>query len=259
MPPISCPRAAAGIDLAGRSGQQGSYYTGGGEKQGVWAAAGSMGVSAGAAVTPEQLTAMLSGIDPGTGNRLGHKIKPGGTFTDRLGIVRNRKPVSAFDLTFSLPKSVSAAWALADGPVRREIEGAWSHSVDAVVAYVQRRGVMSRSGAGGKTIEDVPGGAAIARFDHFTSRAGDPQLHSHLLVANKVLCGDGVWRNLHGQQLYASAKAAQHGGRGGFARRAVPAAGVVVGPHRRPAARGFGRQSQRPDRGLVVAQPRRGP
>ena len=207
-------RAAAGIDLAGRSGragrsgQQGSYYTGGGEKQGVWAAAGSMGVSAGAAVTPEQLTAMLSGIDPGTGNRLGHKIKPGGTFTDRLGIVRNRKPVSAFDLTFSLPKSVSAAWALADGPVRREIEGAWSHSVDAVVAYVQRRGVMSRSGAGGKTIEDVPGGATIARFDHFTSRAGDPQLHSHLLVANKVLCGDGVWRNLHGQQLYASAKAA---------------------------------------------------
>ena len=200
-------RAAAGVVSAG-SGGQADYYTDSGEQPGVWAAAGAMGVDAGEGVTAKQLKAMLAGRDPDTGEPLGRKINPGGTFTDALGIERTRKPVGAFDLTYSVPKSVSAAWALADGPVRREIEAAWSVSVQSVIAYVQQNGVASRSGAGGKNIEEVPEGATIARFDHYTSRSGDPQLHSHLLVANRVRCEDGVWRTLDGRQIYASVKAA---------------------------------------------------
>ena len=200
-------RAAAGAVSAGSGGQAG-YYADSGEQPGVWAAAGAMGVVAGTAVTAKQLKAMLAGCDPATGEQLGRKINPGGTFTDALGIERTRRPVGAFDLTYSVPKSVSAAWALADGPVRREIEAAWSVSVESVVAYVQANGVASRSGAGGTNVEEVPEGAAVARFDHFTSRSGDPQLHSHLLVANRVLCADGVWRTLDGRRIYAVAKAA---------------------------------------------------
>lgn len=200
-------RAAAGV-VAMDSGGQADYYTDSGEQPGVWAAAGAMGVLAREGVTAEQLKALLAGHDPGTDQPLGRKIKPAGTFVDRLGITRTRKSVGAYDLTFSLPKSVSAAWALADEPVRREIEAAWSLSVQSVIAYVQENSVFSRSGAGGKNIEEVRDGATIARFDHFTSRAGDPQLHSHLLMANRVLCGDGVWRTLDGRKVYASAKAA---------------------------------------------------
>ncbi len=190
------------------SGGQADYYTDSGEQPGVWAAAGAMGVVAGEGVTAEQLKAMLAGHDPGTDQPLGRKIKPAGTFVDRLGITRTRKSVGAYDLTFSLPKSVSAAWALCGESERQEIEAAWSRAVQSVIAYVQENSVFSRSGAGGKNIEEVPGRATIARFDHFTSRAGDPQLHSHLLMANRVLCGDGVWRTLDGWQVYASAKAA---------------------------------------------------
>ena len=200
-------RAAAGV-VSVDSGGQADYYTDSGEQPGVWAAAGAMGLVAGEGVTAKQLKAMLAGRDPGTGEQLGRKINLGGVFTDALGIERTRKPVGAYDLTYSLPKSVSAAWALVDEPARREIEAAWSLSVQSVIAYVQDNSVFSRSGAGGKSAEEVPEGAAIARFDHYTSRSGDPQLHSHLLVANRVRCGDGVWRTLDGRQIYASAKAA---------------------------------------------------
>ena len=202
--------ASSGI-AAGRSAPQADqvgYYTDSGEQPGVWAAAGAMGVSVGDVVTTDQLKAMLAGCDPGTNEQLGRRIDPGGTFVDRLGITRQRKPVGGFDLTYSLPKSVSAAWALADEAARREIESAWSLSVRSVIAYVQANGVASRSGVGGTNVEDVPDGATIARFDHFTSRSGDPQLHSHLVVANKVRCGDGRWRTLDGRAVYASAKAA---------------------------------------------------
>ncbi|WP_419923984.1 MobF family relaxase [Candidatus Poriferisocius sp.] len=200
-------RSAAGVVSVG-SGGQADYYADSGERPGVWAAAGAMGVVAGEGVAAQQLKAMLAGRDPDTGESLGRKINPGGTFVDQLGITRTRKPVGAYDLTFSLPKSLSAAWALADEPARREIEAAWSVSVQSVISYVQANAVSSRSGAGGKNVVEVPDGAAVARFDHYTSRAGDPQLHSHLLVANRVLCGDGVWRTLDGRRIYASAKAA---------------------------------------------------
>ena len=47
-----------------------------------------------------------------------------------------------------------------------------------------------------------------AAFRHRTSRAGDPQLHTHVLVANATWCEDGVWRALDGRLLYAQARTA---------------------------------------------------
>jgi hypothetical protein len=47
-----------------------------------------------------------------------------------------------------------------------------------------------------------------AAFRHRTSRAGDPQLHTHLLVANVVLGADGRWSTLDGRRIYAHAKTA---------------------------------------------------
>ena len=52
------------------------------------------------------------------------------------------------------------------------------------------------------------GGLIGAAFRHRTSRAGDPQLHTHVVVANTTRCEDGVWRALDGRHLYAHARTA---------------------------------------------------
>ena len=185
------------------------YYTGrDGELAGRWAAGGSMSVAVGAPVTPQQLTASLSAVDPGTGERLGRRYTPGGTYVDNLGVTRRRRKFSAYDMVYAPPKSVSAAWALADPATRKEVEAAWDRSVGAVVGFVQAEAVASRSGTNGVRREEVPAGATIARFDHWTSRAADPHVHAHLLVHNRVQCEDGKWRTLDGRLLYHNAAAA---------------------------------------------------
>ena len=192
-------RAAVGDPVAGGAV---SYYADGGDHAGVWVSGGGWSMSAGMPVTVEDLRAALSCRDPKTNVQLGRKYTPGGTYRDPLGVQRLRRSPSAFDLTYSVPKSISVAWALADEATRREIRAAFDLSVGAVVDYMQTHAVASRKGAGGVERVEVPGGAAVARFDHYTSRAGDPQLHAHLLWMNRVKCADGVWRTLDGRLLY---------------------------------------------------------
>jgi conjugative relaxase-like TrwC/TraI family protein len=52
-------------------------------------------------------------------------------------------------------------------------------------------------------------GLLAVGFDHRTSRSGDPLLHTHLIVANRVQGPDGRWTALDGRDLYAHAMAAQ--------------------------------------------------
>ena len=98
-----CPQAGSRPVAPGPSSGAGSggaplggYYTGrDGELAGRWAAAGAMGVAVGAPVTPEQLAASLSAVDPETGERLGRRYTPGGTYVDNLGVTRRRRKFSA--------------------------------------------------------------------------------------------------------------------------------------------------------------------
>lgn len=195
-------RDSAGGGAGGAAG----YYADGPENSGRWVSAGGMGIVAGSAVTYEELVQLLSGADPSTGEKLGQPYETQGWYTDRLGVRRRRKSLSAFDTTFSVPKSLSVAWALADDDTRKEIEMAFDEAVEAVVDYIQENAIVSRKGKGGRE-EIATEGATVARFDHTTSRAGDPQLHAHILWANRVKCVDGKWRTLYGRKLYAHAKA----------------------------------------------------
>ena len=184
------------------------YYTGSkGDLPGVWTAAGGMGVKQGSPVTAADLTASLSALDPATGRQLGRRTQPG-SFTDAHGVVRPRRECTAFDLVFAPPKEISGAWALADPLTRAQIEAAFDRSVTALVDYMQTEAVASRAGAGGTRRVEAPAGATVARFDHLTSRAGDPHMHAHLLFHNRVLCEDGKWRTLDGRLLYRHAAAA---------------------------------------------------
>jgi len=164
---------------------------------------GGRGIPGGAQVTEEHLWRMLGMLqDPVTGAQLGRSPAGGHTaYVDRDGQGRSRRPVAGFDLTFSAPKSVSTAWALADPATRELIHAAHRRALQLVIEYAEVRVFASRSGKGGRVQEDVRGVVATA-FDHWDSRAGDPQLHTHVVVMNRVQTVDGVWRTIDSKALF---------------------------------------------------------
>jgi conjugative relaxase-like TrwC/TraI family protein len=170
------------------------YYSGEGEAEGYWAGSAATMLGLEGKVEGEQLTAMLTGTNPATGEPFG------------LRAVGGRGPVLGFDLTFSAPKSVSLTWALGGGGVGAEVLAAHRASVDAALSYLERRACLTRRGA---AAEFVPGwGFLAAAYRHRSSRAGDPQLHTHVLVANATLGPDGRWTRLYHPALYEHAKTA---------------------------------------------------
>ncbi len=116
----------------------------------------------------------------------------------------NRTPVAGFDLTFSPSKSISTAWALADADTKAAIYACHRRAIEVVLTYAEREVFHSRSGRNGVVQEDVEGVVATA-FTHFDSRAGDPQLHDHVVVANRARSlSVGAWRTLDSRGLFKS-------------------------------------------------------
>ncbi|BBY52681.1 hypothetical protein MARA_61490 [Mycolicibacterium arabiense] len=113
--------------------------------------------------------------------------------------------VAGYDLTFSPVKSVSALWAIAPLPVSEQIEAAHDAAVADVLEWLQDQAAFTRTGAGGIAQVDTEGLIA-AVFTHRDSRAGDPDLHTHVAISNKVSYVDanGVrrWLALDGQPLH---------------------------------------------------------
>ncbi|WP_114906688.1 MobF family relaxase [Ornithinimicrobium murale] len=119
-----------------------------------------------------------------------------------------RRAVAGFDFTFSVPKSASALWAVADAGTQALIGEAHHAAVAEVVAFMEREVAATRTGAtagdGAVAQVDVTGLVATA-FDHFDSRAGDPHLHTHVVISNKVQTAlDGKWRSLDGRPMHAA-------------------------------------------------------
>jgi hypothetical protein len=113
-----------------------------------------------------------------------------------------RAPVAGFDLTFSPSKSISTAWALADADTKAAIYACHRRAIEVVLAYAEREVFHSRSGRNGVVQEDIEGVVATA-FTHWDSRAGDPQLHDHVVVANRARSiSDGAWRTLDSRGLF---------------------------------------------------------
>ena len=115
--------------------------------------------------------------------------------------------VAGYDLTFTPAKSVSALWAVAPPTIRHQIEAAHDDAVADALAYLERNALFTRTGSNGVRQVDVRGAIATA-FVHRDSRAGDPNLHTHLAVANKVQTLDGRWLSIDGRVLYAAAVSA---------------------------------------------------
>ena len=167
------------------------YYAGAGEAPGRWLAS-SQQLGLDGDVDAAQLRAVLQATDP--------------TDTYKLVNTTNRK-IAGFDLTFSAPKSVSVLWALGDPGVNLAVRDAHQRSVDAALDYIERNAAFTRRGHAGAEVIPTKGLIA-AGFRHRTSRNGDPQLHTHVLVPNMVEGIDGRWGTLDGRHLYRHARTA---------------------------------------------------
>jgi hypothetical protein len=169
---------AVGDGAPGRPETLAAYYAASGTPPGVFlgsglsALDGGRGVEKGSVVTEEHLFNMLGTCcDPVTGEPVGRCPN----LTSKMAAV------AGFDLTFSPSKSVTVAWALADDDTRQVIFECHREAVEFVLSYGEAEVFHSRSGTDGIVTEDIDGVIAAA-FTHFDSRAGDPQLHDHLLT-----------------------------------------------------------------------------
>ncbi len=169
------------------------YYSGGAEARGEWVGIGSRRLGLGGAVDGTALRHVLGGGDPWSGEPLRGSRSP----------VR----VAGFDLTFSAPKSVSVLFGTGDAAWSEQYEKAHDHAVVEAVSYLERSAAAVRRGSAGAEVVEADGLIAAA-FRHRSSRAGDPQLHSHVLVANLGRGADGRWSALDGRRLYSHARAA---------------------------------------------------
>jgi conjugative relaxase-like TrwC/TraI family protein len=167
------------------------YYTVRGEIPGRWVGAGAGTLGLEGRVEPEDLAAILEGRDRRTGARLASEART----------------VPGFDLTFSAPKSVSLLFALGEEELVVQVFAAHDAAVDAALAYLERHALYVRRGHGGA--RRIPAKGLIgAAFRHRTSRAGDPQLHTHALVANLALGEDDRWSTIDSRCLFRHARTA---------------------------------------------------
>lgn len=187
--------------LSGVAQSLDDYYIGSGEAAGTWIGAGAERLGLAWEVAAEDLRAVLAGMAPGSG----------GLSPNDDTIRPHPRRVPGFDLTFKVPKSVSVLYAVSDDPrVQGAIIEAGDVAVRDAVGWLEREAIRVRRGtangaflsdlaarnpeaAAAARIRSLPGrGVVAATFRHRTSRAGDPLLHWHTLVANLVEGPDGA-------------------------------------------------------------------
>ena len=178
------------------------YYAAHGTPPGTWLGTGltglnnGEGLTPGSFVTPVQMERLFAnGEDPTTGTPLGQSPH---VYT---GPADRRRPVAGFDCTFTAPKSVSVLWALADDTTREAIYDCHRQAITDVLTLIERDVARTRIGTNGTAQVNVAGVIAAA-FDHWDSRENDPNLHTHVVIANRAQGPDGRWRTLDSRALH---------------------------------------------------------
>ena len=184
------------LSIGAMGNGQGTYYVGlaredyyleGGEPPGQWIGQGSAALGLRGEVAREEFLNLFAGVDehgvPLVQNAGDPKRQPG------------------WDLTFSAPKSVSTLWAVTNGETRAAIQDAHFRAVKSALVTIEA-GATTRRGHGGGIKEAAK--LVIATFEHGTSRAQDPQLHTHALILNLAVRADGTTGTLESQHFYRS-------------------------------------------------------
>src|SRR6266581_4423689 len=181
------------------------YYAGRGESPGVWVGRGARELELEGVVREGELGRLIGGQHPHTEEQLRRhyrvrqiaveRIDP---FTGERSLeVQKLAPVAGFDLVFSVPKSVSLLHALGDEETRRAVQEAHLSAWHAALSYLEDEACRVR--------REHAGGFVAAAYQHRTSRAQDPHLHTHVIVANMAQSPvDEKWRALDGEPILKS-------------------------------------------------------
>lgn len=221
-----CDRSAA-ADLT-------AYYTASGNPPGRWFGRGLCGFDdggprAGSQVSEPQMANLFGqGKHPATGGALGRAYRqytpaaervakqiaalPPGLSGDareeaiatitRVELAKHTPAaVAGFDLTFTAMKSVSTLWAVSDEGTREVLLAAHRAAVEQALAFLEDTAAFTRTGTNGCQQHKIDGLIAAA-FDHWDSRAGDPNLHTHLVIPNKVQGPHDAWLSVDSRALH---------------------------------------------------------
>jgi len=169
------------------------YYLAGGEPLGIWFGEGAALLHLEGHVQRDQFHHLLRGFS-----------QDGGTPLVRNAGDKDRQ--SGWDLTFSVPKSVAVAWAVAPPEIRAQIENAHRQAVREALSYVQEVAGLTRRGRGGVAVE--PAKLVAALFEHGTSRAQDPEPHTHAIVLNVGCRADGTTGTIRSIEIFQHKMAA---------------------------------------------------
>lgn len=199
------------------------YYTRGEtERPAVWLGSATERLGLAGRVEPEPFRRLLDAAHPDTG--------------DPLGVPRttDRRP-AGFDLCFSAPKSVSVAWALSPPEVADAIAAAHDRAVAQAVGVFETEVARARRGKRAAHLIETDGVVAAA-FGHLSSRASDPQLHTHVVIPNLTVDADGRWSALAGDRVYRWAKTLGYLYQGALRAELTETLGVAWGPVRNGSA-----------------------
>jgi conjugative relaxase-like TrwC/TraI family protein len=178
------------------------YLSGHGESPGRWLGRGAQALGQEGTASTEAFVRMFHGRHPDTG--------------ELLGRAHGDRGVPAFDVVLRPTKSVSLLYGLGDAKDAAQVLDAHHQATSEALSYLEDH-VGVRRGHGG--CDHVQGNGLLAvGFDHRTSRAGDPLLHTHVIVANRVQGPDGRWTALDGRDLYRHRLAADAIYRGAYQR-----------------------------------------
>ncbi|HDC4621168.1 TPA: conjugative relaxase, partial [Enterobacter asburiae] len=174
---MSVASVASAGEAAGYYSNSDNYYFLG-SLQSLWMGEGAKELGLEGNVRGDDLTAVLEGRLP-DGSRLGKEVN--GQHVHRPG----------HDLTFSAPKSVSILALIGND---KEMVEAHNHAVRVAAGYVEKL-ISARDTKDGVTSIVHTGKMVAAAYTHDTSRNLDPQLHTHLLIANMTEYA-GKWKAL---------------------------------------------------------------
>ncbi len=164
----------------------GRYYLDGDEPPGQWLGRGAATLGLAGEVDDDAFLSVMDGRDPATG--------------ELLGTGHHERTVRGFDVTCSAPKSVSVLFAIGDDRVRTEVLDAHDAAVAAPFGWIQDH-AHCRYRVDGEVWTVDARGLVAAAFRQHTSRAHDPQIHTHLVIPNRVMSPDGRWLALDARTL----------------------------------------------------------
>jgi conjugative relaxase-like TrwC/TraI family protein len=169
------------------------YYVKGGEPPGIWAGIGATDLKLEGVIEDMGFANVMAGYSPNKKFALcqnpGAKHRPG------------------WDLTFNAPKSVSVLWARSNEQTKAAIQDIQKQAVLNALKLLEDNAAFTRRGKAGAEFESVEGLVA-GLFEHSTSRAQDPHLHTHMVIANIAPRSDGSWGTIESRSIMLWQKAA---------------------------------------------------